>query len=182
MHEVSIIHGDIKPANILWEKTPDKGLVGKFTDFGFTFDPRISLHFTLETQGFYGSVTPTAPEVLRSPSPFSGDCFAAEMWALGYSLFLPMFGELPPWGSKILAHREGKDGCSAKDFPDIIEQMIRHEIQKRQRLLEGWTSRRASLAHICLSMLSINPLERPTAAQAEQRVREVREKTFIPRV
>ena len=81
-HELDVIHGDIKPSNILLSKTSG----AKLSDFGLA--RRASDKQTLVTGG-----TPNylAPEILFGETP----SVQSDMYALGVTLFEMTFGKLP---------------------------------------------------------------------------------------
>lgn len=86
LHKQRIVHRDIKPSNLL---LAEDGRV-KISDFGVSqfFDSdNDSLHRTAGSPAF------TAPEICEYADSFSGR--AADVWALGVTLYLLLFGRLP---------------------------------------------------------------------------------------
>jgi hypothetical protein len=95
MHAAGYIHGDLKGSNCLCNEQPFRaGLI----DFGHSFHVQNDLADLpgAFATGFYGSVLPTAPELLGS-HPNACDMFKVEMWALGYMLYKLVYQRLPPW-------------------------------------------------------------------------------------
>ena len=89
VHRAEVVHGDIKPANIL---IPDNG-IAKLSDFGVS--RQVWNAETLNTTGpVLGTPAYMAPELLdgKRPSP------ASDLFALGATLFAAVEGE-PPYGS-----------------------------------------------------------------------------------
>jgi hypothetical protein len=89
VHRAEVVHGDIKPANIL---IPDNG-IAKLSDFGVS--RQVWNAETLHTTGpVLGTPAYMAPELLdgKRPSP------ASDLFALGATLFTAVEGE-PPYGS-----------------------------------------------------------------------------------
>jgi serine/threonine protein kinase len=95
IHKLGYIHGDLKLKNVLYLQEKDTIKIA-ITDFGFTHDPSIKLHWTLRKEGFYGSFTETPPELLGN-IPFKGNCQKLEAWVLG-TMLLQLFSKKPiPW-------------------------------------------------------------------------------------
>lgn len=89
VHRAEVVHGDVKPANIL---IPDNG-IAKLSDFGVS--RQVWNAETLHTTGpVLGTPAYLAPELLdgKRPSP------ASDLFALGATLFTAVEGE-PPFGS-----------------------------------------------------------------------------------
>ncbi|MBL8975615.1 MAG: serine/threonine protein kinase, partial [Myxococcales bacterium] len=90
-HEVDVIHGDVKPGNVML--APDRGAV--LTDFGIAralSDPHA------DEPASAGTIFYTAPELLRGapPSP------ATDLYALGVLLFEALTGATPWSGGDTL--------------------------------------------------------------------------------
>jgi serine/threonine protein kinase len=96
LHAVGIIHGDVKPANVVLPAAGRAVLV----DLGFAHRPG-EIDFVLGTPNYL------APELCRAPA---ADTTAADVFALGVTLFEALTGRLPfPDGSRsgvMVAHRD----------------------------------------------------------------------------
>ena len=92
VHVHKIIHRDIKPANIL--RTADGTI--KFADFGLSIffnEKDETIKDTTKPCRWAGSRAFKAPEHVRDPSsPYTT---ATDIWALGVTLYLMLFGKLP---------------------------------------------------------------------------------------
>jgi uncharacterized RDD family membrane protein YckC len=81
-YELDIIHGDIKPSNILVQKNG----IAKLSDFGMARRASKS-----ETRSVGGTPNYLAPELMKGKAP----SIQSDMYALGVTLFEMTFGRLP---------------------------------------------------------------------------------------
>ncbi|KAL4443668.1 hypothetical protein ABPG75_011405 [Micractinium tetrahymenae] len=135
LHSQNVVHGDIKPDNVLLSGS---GLV-KIADFGqaqFFNQGADVFEKTLGTPAFM------APEV-RSGNAYHGK--PADMWALGVTLYVFLFGDLPFKG-------------------DSLEQLY-EAIQRQEVQYPAGTPISADLRSVLDGLLSKEPSKRPTSAQ-----------------
>ncbi len=128
-HEQSVVHGDIKPANIMIHH--DKTI--KITDFGVAkvISEEQLKGYTTNTARKLGSITYMAPEVLKSePRTFRSDLFS--LGIVGYLLFTghhPFYNTHPSglFGIRetLLSDKEPKKPMEINsDIPEIHENVI----------------------------------------------------------
>jgi Nif-specific regulatory protein len=92
LHCRRIIHGDLKPSNILVTESSTGRPVPKFTDFGFA-----EYGQTKDSAWWRGSLSYLAPEVIR------GERYShqADLYSLGVMIYETLFGRRPFEGDKL---------------------------------------------------------------------------------
>jgi Nif-specific regulatory protein len=86
LHSKRIVHGDIKPSNILITTLPDGQLTVKFTDFGFAEYEKGE-----ESSHWKGTLPFLAPEIIRGEKYTS----QADLYSLGILVYESLFGKPP---------------------------------------------------------------------------------------
>jgi Nif-specific regulatory protein len=86
LHSKKIIHGDIKPSNILVATSPDGGLTLKFTDFGFAQHEKPE-----ESSWWKGTLPYLAPEIIRGEKQTP----QADLHSVGVLIYEILFGKPP---------------------------------------------------------------------------------------
>ena len=86
-HQRNIIHRDIKPQNILFEKVDDNSNI-KVVDFGYSiaYDPDEGI------SDYVGTPLYSAPEVLKRRSKYNEKC---DIWSLGVVAYTMLSGKSP---------------------------------------------------------------------------------------
>lgn len=108
MHARSVIHGDIKPANVLLDRGVDGPLV-KLTDFGLSSVKSISLRKQSSLAGARGTPGFMSPEVLGGAEPQApADVFALGMLIVQMLTGNAPFHDVPNEFAISLAIRDGK--------------------------------------------------------------------------
>mmetsp|Transcript_11866 Transcript_11866/g.21915 ORF Transcript_11866/g.21915 Transcript_11866/m.21915 type:complete len:1141 (-) Transcript_11866:103-3525(-) len=145
IHNKGIIHRDLKLENFLFSDL-EMGSELKMIDFG------LSKHFTFGEVHHEAVGTPytVAPEVIRGS--YDERC---DVWAIGVITYLLLSGE-PPFG-----------GCGG---PETLMQ-VRDNILRGDFIfapVEAWQAVSIEAKDFILSLLVIDPMDRPTARQAKE--------------
>ncbi|OMJ12831.1 Calcium/calmodulin-dependent protein kinase kinase 1 [Smittium culicis] len=129
LHRNGIAHRDIKPSNMLI--TEDNIL--KISDFGAS---RI-IHKEVVVNESQGTPAFMSPE-LYSSQPEKADEFAADIWALGVSLYSMIFGTIPFQGESIYEisesvrnHKPNFPKNISPSLVDLINKMLEKDPAKR---------------------------------------------------
>ena len=91
MHSNGVLHRDIKPQNIL---VGNDG-IAKLADFGVSKVIEDGSDIIKQTEGTYHFMPPEACDL--EIDEFSGK--AADVWALGVTLYAMLYNKVPFWGS-----------------------------------------------------------------------------------
>lgn len=135
VHSKGIVHGDIKPSNILIEEENGEGRRPQIIDFGLA---RTVASGTDRDGGATGTLLYMAPEVLEGEAPG----FAADLYSLGVMVFQHVHGTLPFDISSVEASIRDRTG-SRLHFPEklpsgipgsfngILKRLLRRDPQQR---------------------------------------------------
>jgi len=136
MHSCNIVHGDIKPENIVYAHNGSNAIV-KMVDFGFAQllnSPNESFHTTRFTLPY------AAPEVITQET-YNKSC---DMWSLGATLYFMLSGS-HPFGNKV-SDIMRRIGIGQIDFSDNV-----------------WYDVSPMAKNVILSLLNLDPKKRLTA-------------------
>lgn len=91
LHLCGVCHRDIKPENVLWDPREQ---LAKLSDFGISvfYKPDVGGDFFQSTGGSYPFFAPEMCRAMRGAG-YSGR--AADMWAVGVSLFMWLYHRMP---------------------------------------------------------------------------------------
>jgi calcium-dependent protein kinase len=120
IHSHNVVHRDIKLENFLYEKEGSNHL--KLIDFGFSkvWTPNTKLHLSCGTLAY------VAPEVLSQN--YTSQC---DMWSLGVTVFILLFGYMPFSGSEERQHTMIKAGkFTKKDAWNKVSEQARDFVGK----------------------------------------------------
>ena len=159
------IHGDLKPANILYRRTLGGDITVRLTDWGFCCNPKKGDRTFVMESGMYGAIGYTAPEVLGQ-DPSSVDWYKAESWALGCCLYFWLYGRDVPWGSFLQTIYEGMQlgrKPSRSDIERLYETIQAVIVSKKQELFQTYSPFRGKIAQVCFDLLEWNVRERKTS-------------------
>jgi len=138
LHNRSIIHRDIKGANIL----VDEDGVAKISDFGISKKNEYEMAYKYNSRmSFQGSVFWMAPEVIRG----KGYSAKVDIWSLG-CVVLEMFTGVHPW----------------KQYDEIQTVMYNLGMMNKPYMPKRLNPESQNFLNLCLD---VNPEKRPTAKQ-----------------
>jgi len=151
IHDQDIVHGDVKPENVLLKSLPSPSapLEVKLSDFGFSHRLTSSGE---RLRSLCGTPSYMAPEMLTGAMEDDSLGYGKEVdvWAAGVTMFFMLSGTCPFWHRRqliMIRHiREGKYSFSAPIWMDVSE-MAKDLVSK---------------------LLIIDPEKRLTASQALQ--------------
>jgi serine/threonine protein kinase/ABC-type phosphate transport system substrate-binding protein len=155
LHEKSIVHGNLKPENILLRKNRADGSLQPFiNDYGTLKVVEAPDAVNANSDVLLGSLDYLAPEILenKQPSP------AADVYSLGVIAYEAMEGKMP---------------FDAKSLPALIKQKLDDNVPVPGNLLEKGGVR---AARVLLRAISVMPEQRQSSAsdlvsQLEEAVR-----------
>ncbi|OBZ90272.1 hypothetical protein A0J61_01686 [Choanephora cucurbitarum] len=138
LHQQGIVHGDIKPHNLLLSKDNTVKLV----DFGH------AIHLCDIDRSFYSMSSPafTAPEVIKKQAIKLYAATCADVWAMGVTLYCLVYGQLPFQTTNLLDLFEE---IQTKDihYPHTLDSQLLDVFSK---LLEKDPTQRVTLKEIKL--------------------------------
>jgi serine/threonine protein kinase len=171
MHELGIIHGDIKPGNVLIQRQGDRVVGARITDFGSAFDRDTNRDILSTSYGHnsYGTPECSPPEMVGE-NRFQGNDKACDMWALGCTLYELEFGDDLPWQK---AFRRSFD--RRKPFPKELLLELIDAIRQKLAGKNGTQQQKEYFALI-VRLLDPAPEGRLTAQQVAEEIRRI--KTF----
>lgn len=149
LHKKCIIHNDIKPDNIMFTKEPDSfGFpFVKLLDFGLSKkqDPYGDTWIMQGKKLAFGTPGYSAPELLTGETIRPGFC---DMWSIGVLLYVLITNEQPYMGTFESVARQAQH--STPNFHHLNFALVHAEIKQ-----------------LAMSLLRLNPTERPRATQAK---------------
>ena len=134
LHEMDVVHHDIKPDNILMD-TEDNFLI---TDFGISTKMRSTLRRNSardmsESKALGGSISYMGPEMFAAKAE---SVKATDIWALGATLYEMVTGELPFFGQGGVMQMNGAQmpeiyGDYSDDFKEVVKMCLAKETWDR---------------------------------------------------
>jgi len=186
-HNKSVIHGDIKPGNVIVQ---DDDLV-KLTDFGVAkvISSEEQRGYPLSSHRRLGSTTYMAPEVIKGePRDFKSDIFS--LGVLGYLLFTGHhpFYNIHPSGlfsvrDMLLSEEAARDAKEINpDIPDnyngVIMKMISKEPENRYEHVKQAFEECVGIGLTCSRCNAKNPVDARYCMQCGESLEQVRDDQY----
>lgn len=158
IHLSGHLHGDLKPENMIIDSMYNARCI----DYGFTFDPKKDKPTGCLSNGFYGSILNTPPELfglLWKDQLSSVDFFLAETFSLSVALW-KWLKEWPAWTQEpysLFKQKLRPDKKSRDDYYDHILKYVDEQMKECQN----------SLKLIVLKMMHPDPKQRMTLSDAK---------------
>lgn len=152
LHYQNIVHGDIKPQNLL---IGEDGVV-KIADFGIAKMLHASGQQLADASGTPAFMSPEIFDIGKVGAAFSGQL--ADVWALGATMFMLRFGH-PPFVDNNIVNLSYKIQNDDLVFPhelesklhDLLDNMLKKEPKKRlslqQVIMHPWMRKQPEPAH-----------------------------------
>jgi Nif-specific regulatory protein len=145
LHSRSIIHGDIKPTNILIKSLPNDQISAKFTDFGFAEYKEVE-----DPTRWKGTLPYLAPEIIRGEKYTN----QADLYSVGVLIYESLFGKPP--------------------FDDADPMKLAKSHLENDVIIPQEPSIPPELKNVILKLLEKDPLDRCfSAEEAITRIREL---------
>ena len=162
MHDIGLVHKDIKAANILRQKNGQQ-MDYFLTDFGLIratearlkalTDPReIKLWTALKAQGVTGSLNYIAPELINDPDLVTP---AIDIYSLGSTLYRVLTGQ-KPFVSRTFTEYAREVNYGVAFRPNQLNFSVSHEVSE-----------------LIMDCLSVDPVKRPSSQTVLKRVEEL---------
>ena len=148
-HELDLIHGDIKPSNLL----VDRQEVIKLSDFGMA---RKASQNSEDAQIVGGTPSYLAPELFDGPN----QSIQSDMYALGVTLFEMVFGKLPiSLTGKTITHWARLQQTAPIEFPEVWPEEVPEQLRPTlERLLaKRPEDRYASYDELIIELRKLKP-------------------------
>jgi hypothetical protein len=190
IHQAGLLHWDIKAENVLYREIKKDLEVG-IIDFGLCFkEGSKSGGYYLLNNGYYGTVTETAPELFGQGS-FTGDCKKVEIWAFGCMIFQLVFGCMPKWDATLEKYykasiddsEENKGAIFVVDPKDqeSFKKDVEESIEEPRRLLlqKKFLSSQEEFTLFIYDLLRLDPDVRLTSQEALFRIQAIKKKIMV---
>ena len=194
-----LLHGDVKPENILFERVSSGDVRVKLIDGGMLCSPSSGELSYIMEEGFYGSIDCSAPEALGGDSK-QVNWPVAEVWAVGCCLYRWLYGTRAPWGKEIHRLRErlreteddwsfsfGLEVQSLDSGPDValeqraVKAQICEAVCRESAVTKPFPgTMREAMVNLCFELLNVNPDVRMDMQHVESHMLELSRKEGHP--
>lgn len=160
LHNMRIVHGDVKSANILLTKEGRAKLADFDFAFAYSHDER-----PIWADGRYATITHSSPELLRKEAIKKRNYPKCDIYAFAIDLFKIAYGKNPPFYHLFETYSAFRQSQTLEQILELQDD-FKDEAQKAAKCIHESPDETTFLQLLALTMMHPDPNERFSAADA----------------